>query len=103
MLSFTMPLWGFPCGSVVKSCPANAGEPGLIFGSERSTGEGNDKCTPISLPGTYHGQESLPIGSQRVGHNLVTEHACTQSLYSMLNEKQNVFFTYTLHIVIYTK
>ena len=30
--------------------------------------------------------------------------ACMHTLlYSMLNEKQNVFFTYTLHIVIYTK
>ena len=32
---------GFPCGSVVKSLPANAGDVGSIPGSERSPGEGN--------------------------------------------------------------
>ena len=34
---------GFPCGSTVKkkNPPANAGDPGLIPGSERHTGEQN--------------------------------------------------------------
>ena len=35
---------GFPCGTVVKNLPANAGDArdvGLIRGSERSPGEGN--------------------------------------------------------------
>ena len=32
---------GFPGGSVVKNPPANAGDVGLIPGSERSLGEGN--------------------------------------------------------------
>ena len=32
---------GFPSGSVVKNPPANAGDMGLILGSERSIGEGN--------------------------------------------------------------
>ena len=32
---------GFPCGSVVKNLPANAGDVGLIPGSGRSPGEGN--------------------------------------------------------------
>ena len=32
---------GFPGGSGVKNPPANAGDPGLIPGSERSPGEGN--------------------------------------------------------------
>ena len=31
----------FPDGSVVKNPPANAGDTGLIPGSERSPGEGN--------------------------------------------------------------
>ena len=31
----------FPGGSVVKNPPASAGDLGLIFGSERSPGEGN--------------------------------------------------------------
>ena len=32
---------GFPGGSVVKNPPANAGDTGLIPGSESSPGEGN--------------------------------------------------------------
>ena len=32
---------GFPFGSVVKNSSANAGDVGLIPGSERSSGEGN--------------------------------------------------------------
>ena len=61
------------------------------------------QSTLIFLPGKSHGQGRLPRGSQRVGHNLMTEHACAQSLYSMLNEKQNVFFIYRSYTVIYTK
>ena len=34
-------LMSFPCGSVVKNPPANAGDTGLISGLERSPGEGN--------------------------------------------------------------
>ena len=34
-------IWGFPCGSVVKNPPANAGEAGFISRSGRSPGEGN--------------------------------------------------------------
>ena len=37
-------LWGFPCGTVVKNLPANAGDTkdlGLILGSGKSPGEGN--------------------------------------------------------------
>ena len=33
---------GFPGGSVVKNPPANGGDEGLIPGSGRSPGEGND-------------------------------------------------------------
>ena len=32
---------GFPCGTVVQNLPANAGDAGLIRGSEGSPGEGN--------------------------------------------------------------
>ena len=35
-------LEGFPGGSVVKNLPANAGDMGLIPGSGRSLGGGND-------------------------------------------------------------
>ena len=31
----------FPCGSVVKNLPVNAGDAGLISGSGRSLGEGD--------------------------------------------------------------
>ena len=37
-----IPEWGFPGGSVVKNPPINAGDVGLIPGSGRSPGEGND-------------------------------------------------------------
>ena len=37
----TMAALGLPGGSVVKNLPANAGDPGLFPGSERSSGEGN--------------------------------------------------------------
>ena len=33
---------GFPVGSEVKASASNAGDPGLIPGSRRSPGEGND-------------------------------------------------------------
>ena len=33
---------GFPGGSVIKNLPANAGDMGLIPGSGRLPGEGND-------------------------------------------------------------
>ena len=38
---WSIKLWGFPGGSVVKNPPANAGDPGLIPGSGRSPGAGN--------------------------------------------------------------
>ena len=41
----------FPGGSVVKNQPAR--EPGLIPELGRSPG-----CTPVFLPGQYHGQRS---------------------------------------------
>ena len=68
---------GFPSGSVVKNPPANAGETGdmdLIPGSGRCPGVGNGK--PVFLPEESHehrGPEDM--GSLRVGHYQVTEHA----------------------------
>ena len=38
---------GFPGGSVVENLPANAGDTGLIPGSGRSSGEGNDNPSSI--------------------------------------------------------
>ena len=49
----------FSGGSVVKNPPAKAEDAGLILGSGISPAEGNDKSTPIFLPGKFHGQWSL--------------------------------------------
>ena len=38
----------FPCGSVVKNLPANAGNVGLISGSGRSPREGNSNSLQYS-------------------------------------------------------
>ena len=42
---------GFPSGSVVKNPPANAGDAGLVPGSERSPGEGNGNSLQYSCLG----------------------------------------------------
>ena len=68
---------GFPGGSVVKNLPVNAGDMGLIPGSERSPREGN--CNPFqySCLGESHGQRSHEGYSRwdckRVGHDLATK------------------------------
>ena len=46
-----MGLSGFPGGSIVKNLPANAGDTGLIPGSGRSPGEGNDSPFQYSCLG----------------------------------------------------
>ena len=50
---------GFPGGSDGKAFACNAGDLGLIPGSERSPGEGNGNPTPVLLPGKFHGWRSL--------------------------------------------
>ena len=48
---------GFAGGSVVKTLPANAGnagDVGLIPGSERSPGVGKWKPAPVFLPANFH-------------------------------------------------
>ena len=57
---------GFPAGSVVMNPPANAGDAGLILGSERSPGEGNGQPSPLFLPGKCHGQELGELQSKPV-------------------------------------
>ena len=59
-------IWGFPDGSDGKESACNAGDPGLISGSGRSPGEGNEnpfhsQSNPsiLVLPGKFHGQGSL--------------------------------------------
>ena len=66
---------GFPGDSVVENLPANAGDTGLTPGSGRSPGEGNGNLLQYSCCEKSHGQRSLmgSMGSQRVGHSLVTK------------------------------
>ena len=61
---------------VVKNPPANAGEAGdagSIPGMGRSPSVGDDKPTPVFLPGKSHKKKSLvdykSTGLQKVGHN----------------------------------
>ena len=74
---------GFPGSSTVKNLPANAGdagEVGLIPGSGRSSGEGNGNPLQYSCLENFMGRGpwwAIVPGSQRVGQNLETEHACT--------------------------
>ena len=51
---------GFPTSSVCKESACNAGDPGSIYGSGRSTGEGNRLSTLVFLgfPSGSAGKES---------------------------------------------
>ena len=79
--SFSMHLWmtycvGFPHSSVGKEFACNAGDPGSIPGSGRSSGEGNGNPLQYS-----HLENSLDRGAwqatvhgfARVGHSLATK------------------------------
>ena len=80
---------GLPVSSLVKNPPANsrdAGDMGLIPGSGRSPGGGNGNplqysCLENSMDrGAWRLQS---MWSQRVGHNLVTEHTLIISTNSL--------------------
>ena len=75
---------GFLGGSVIKNPPVNRGDAGAIPGSGRSPGAGNGNPLQYILPWGNPMQEEpgglQPMGSQRVGQDLVTEHTCTQDL-----------------------
>ena len=65
---------------MVKNPPANAGDVGLILGSGRSSGEGNDNPLQYSCLGNlmHRGTWQATVhGVTRVGHDLVTERTCT--------------------------
>ena len=51
--------WGFPGNLDSKASACNAGDPGSIPGSGRSSGEGNGPPTPVFMPGESHGPRSL--------------------------------------------
>ena len=52
----------YPGASVVKSLPANVGDPSLIPGSGRSPWKREWLHTPVFLPGETHGQRSREDG-----------------------------------------
>ena len=63
---------GFPGGSAVKNPPANAGNMGLIPGSEKSLRVGNGNSSSIlawEIPWTEEPGGLRSKGSTRVGHN----------------------------------
>jgi len=64
---------GFPCGSVVKNLPANAGDVGLIPGLGRSPEAGNGNPLQYSCLENSMEKRSLvgysPWGHKRVGYD----------------------------------
>ena len=79
---------GIPGGSGVKNLPGNAGDTGdvgFIPASGRSPGGESDnplQYSCLEIPWTEEPGGLQSMGSQRVGHNLETEHAekCYHSL-----------------------
>ena len=64
---------------MVKKLPANAGDMGLIPGSGRSSGVGNDNPPQYSClenPLDRRTWWATVHGVRKVGHELVTEQAC---------------------------
>ena len=62
--------------SVVKNLPANAGDAGLIPGSERSPEEGNGntiQCSCLEVPWRGAWQATIHGGCKRVRHKLATK------------------------------
>ena len=72
----TLSFWlDFPGGSDGKASAYNVGDPGLIPGSGRSSGEGNGPHSSIlawKIPWTEEHGRLQPMGSQRVRHDWAT-------------------------------
>ena len=67
---------GSPGGSAVKNLPANAGDTGLILGSESSPEEEMKTYSSIlawEIAWTEERSGLQSTGSQRIGHNLATK------------------------------
>ena len=75
-ISYAITLQGFPCGSVVKNPPANAGDVSSVPGSGRCPGEGNGNPLRYSwnIPWTEEPDGLQSMELQRVGGSLATEH-----------------------------
>ena len=58
--------WGFPCSSVSKESPCNAGDPGSIPGSGRSPGEGNGN--PLQYSCLENPMDGGACGASPWGH-----------------------------------
>ena len=72
LVLFRVPPLVFPGGAVVKNLSANAGDTGLIPGSERSLGGGNGSPSGIlawRIPWTEEPGGLSSMGSRRIGHN----------------------------------
>ena len=68
---------------MVKNTPANAGDVGSISGLGRSPGGGHGNPLQYSsweIPWTEEPGGLQSLGSQRVGHDLATEHTGTQAV-----------------------
>ena len=74
--SILLSMTGFPCGSVVKNPPANAGDVSSVPGSGRCPGEGNGNPLRYSwnIPWTEEPDGLQSMELQRVGGSLATEH-----------------------------
>ena len=73
----------FPGGSEGKESACNAGELGSILGLGRSPGEGNGnplQYSCLKIPWTEEPGGLQSVGSQRVGHDSVTN-THTQTLF----------------------
>ena len=72
IVTFSIPVYGFPGSSVGKESACSAGDPGLIPGLGRSLGKGNATHSSIlawRMPWTGEPGGLQSIGSQRVGHD----------------------------------
>ena len=71
---------GFPGSSVSKESACSAGDPGLIPGSGRSSGEGNGNPLQYSClenPIDRGAWQAAAHGVVRVGHNLAVNYTTT--------------------------
>ena len=79
----------FPCGSVVKNLPANAGNIGPIPGLERSPGDGNGNPLQYSClenPMDRGAWEAEAMGLQEVDTTYNCRHAWTSAVKVKLND-----------------